>query len=54
MSGHHTHFFEKMDWAKGRKEKKDANGTFELSARTTFCGCKVMIGLLGVMVLHRV
>jgi hypothetical protein len=24
MSGHHTLFHKKMDWAKGRKEKKDA------------------------------
>jgi hypothetical protein len=33
-----------MDWAKGRKEKKDADSSFVLSARRTHCWCKVMIG----------
>jgi len=33
MSGHHTLFLKKMDWAKGRKERKDADSTFVLSRK---------------------
>jgi hypothetical protein len=52
MFGHHRLFVPRMDWATGRKEKKDGDSTFEPSTIMNHCGCKVMLGIRGVIALH--
>jgi hypothetical protein len=54
MFAHHRLFVTRIDWATGRKEKKDADNTFELSAIINHCLCKVMLAISGVIVLHLV